>query len=212
MELGNFEITRKIYETLMISDNERIKLQSIMYLVNFYMQMGDYEKARYYINSLDLDTYVKYYPKRKYNYTKNNLDALAGKVYSTYYVSNILKTHDEQELLDHINKHCNQEGRNTIGCFAKDINITGLLKEVREVIPTMNGSYDSDSIIYRYHFDNLVGYKGEEETNDLCIIKHCSGQIISMYPCYLSSDFNKEGWLTSEKLRLKRERGIKNEK
>ena len=92
------------------------------------------------------------------------------------------------------------------------IDIPTLLKEARELISTLNGYYNGFSLTYRYHLDKPIGYWKDELTSDLCVIKHCSGQILSMYPCHLSSDFNKEGWLTSENLRLKRERGIKNEK
>ena len=212
INLGNFTVARKIYETLILSDNERIKLQSFLYLMSFYMQIGDYEKAAYYCYSLDLDAYFKYYPKFNYFSFKSRLDAVLGKVYKDFYVPNILKTHDEELLINHIKEHCNPEDRNTIGCFKKDLDIPKLLTKVREILPLINGNFSDDSIIYYYRLDEPIGYRCGNETNDLCIVKHCSGQILSMYPCYLSDKFNEEGWLTSEKLRLKRERGMQNEK
>ena len=212
MNLGNFGVARKIYETMLLSKNERIKVQSLIYLVNFYIQIGDYEKATYYCSLVDLDIYTKYHPIGYFFSTKDALDAYLGVGKSNSYVTKVIKTHDEDLLINHIKEHFNLSDRYTNGCFMEDIDIPTLLKEVRELLPTINGSYNGHSLTYRYRLDKPIGYWKDELTNDLCIIKSSNDQIISMYPCHLSSDFDKEGWLTSEKLRLKRERGIKNEK
>ena len=161
---------------------------------------------------MDLDIYTKYYPISHFFSTKDALDAYLGIGKSNSYVTKVIKTHDEDLLLNHIKEHCNQSNRYTNGCFMEDIDIPTLLKEVKELLPTINGSYNGHSLTYRYRLDKPIGYWKDELTNELCIIKSSNGQIISMYPCHLSDCFDKEGWLTSEKLKLKREKGIKNEK
>ena len=62
--------------------------------------------------------------------------------------------------------------------------------------------------MYRFRLDTPIGYKGDEITNDLCVVTMIGTKdIITMYTVQLSSEFDEEGFAHDKSITLKRMQG-----
>lgn len=62
--------------------------------------------------------------------------------------------------------------------------------------------------MYRFRLDAPIGFKGDEETSDLCVVTMIRAKdILTMYPVLLSDEFDNEGMSESKELSLKRKQG-----
>lgn len=213
IQTGNYDVASKMYQTLQL--NPRFYIQSTIGLTCLSILEKRFYDAQQYMLKIDesklnpsqtqhyrfLNAYIKYFlgqlkvSDNIYNPEKD---------YAIYR----LFDHSEETLLSHIEKHKNQSEKATNGCFFEYTDIRKLLLDAREIIENMNGNHFESSDMYRFKLDTPIGYKGELITSDLCVVTMIGTKdIITMYPVSLSDEFDKEGFSTSEQLKLKRLQG-----
>lgn len=213
MQIGDYEVTRKMLETLRLKPN--FYIQATFSLAALNILEYDFFEVRNLANEIDvskltpklmqhyriLDSYSKYF-LGQLKQSDNTFDPTRD------YMIYRLFDHSESTLLSHIGKHCNQQERATKGCFFQDTDLRKLVKDARSMIEDMNGNHFELSDIYKFKLDRPIGYKGDLITNDLCVVTVIGTKdIITMYPVLLSDEFDKEGFATSQKLKLKRLQG-----
>ena len=213
IQTGDNEVARKMLETLQL--NRKFYIQSTIGLVCLNILEENYRDAYRYLKSINSDRLT---PKLLQHYqilemyllrnlgklkkSDNNFDPV--KDYMIY------RLFDDSEdlLLKHISKHMNQRDKDTNGCFFKYTDLKKLLIDAREKIENMNSNHFEVSDMYRFRLDTPIGFKGEEETRDLCVVTMIGTKdILTMYPVLLSDEFDKEGMSESKELLLKRKQG-----
>ena len=213
IQTGDNEVARKMLETLQLNGN--FFVQSTINLVCLNILEGNYRDAYRYLKSINSDHLT---PKLMQHYqilemyllrnlgklkkSDNNFDPVKN------YMLYRLFDNSEDLLLKHISKHMNQRDKDTNGCFFKYTNLKKLLIDAREKIENMNSNHFEFSDMYRFRLDTPIGFKGEEETRDLCVVTMIGTKdILTMYPVLLSDEFDKEGMSESKELLLKRKQG-----
>lgn len=213
IQTGDNEVAKKMLETLQL--NRKFYIQSTIGLVCLNILEENYRDAYRYLKSINFDCLT---PKLLQHYqilemyllrnlgklkkSDNNFDSV--KDYMIY------RLFDDSEdlLLKHISKHMNQRDKDTNGCFFKYTDLKKLLIDAREKIENMNSNHFEVSDMYRFRLDTPIGFKGEEETRDLCVVTMIGTKdILTMYPVLLSDEFDKEGMSESKELLLKRKQG-----
>lgn len=213
IQTGDNEVARKMLETLQL--NRKFYIQSTIGLVCLNILEENYRDAYRYLKSINSDRLtskllqhyqiLEMYLLRNLGKLKkldNNFDPV--KDYMIY------RLFDDSEdlLLKHISKHMNQRDKDTNGCFFKYTDLKKLLIDAREKIENMNSNHFEVSDMYRFRLDTPIGFKGEEETRDLCVVTMIGTKdILTMYPVLLSDEFDKEGMSESKELLLKRKQG-----
>ena len=213
IQTGDNEVARKMLETLQL--NRKFYIQSTIGLVCLNILEENYRDAYRYLKSINSDCLtskllqhyqiLEMYLLRnlgKLKKSDNNFDPI--KDYMIY------RLFDDSEdlLLKHISKHMNQRDKDTNGCFFKYTDLKKLLIDAREKIENMNSNHFEVSDMYRFRLDTPIGFKGEEETSDLCVVTMIGTKdILTMYPVLLSDEFDKEGMSESKELLLKRKQG-----
>lgn len=211
-QLGDYEIAKKMYETLIYDRDFAIQATMNLAALNIYMK--DYYEARSLLETIKksdlnnsllkvynaLDICIMYYLDELELFLKYKPE-LAKKYYIRY-----LTDKSDSLLIEHIARHRGQEQR--IGGFFGDLDLERLLEEAREKTERINANHFGTADMYRFSLDREIGYKGDITTKDICVVKMLgANKIITMYPILLSSEFDKESFLNSEELRLKRVRG-----
>jgi len=200
---------RKIYETFLF--NERFRLKSIFEIVCLCILEGDYKYAYKLLQDIDVSK-LDYKGSSNYFTLLAYLKVLMGTFsksdipdkHKDIYRLNLLMADDDQLLLDHITKHLYQ-GDSLESSFFKYTDLKKILAEVREQLIKYNPVRDSFCDIYTVHLDSPVGFNGEIITSDVKVVTYLNSDcIITMYPVILSSEFNKEGFATSQELKVKR--------
>lgn len=213
IQTGDNEVARKMSETLQL-DNY-FKIQSTIDLICLNILEQNYNDAQSLLKGIDekrltpklyqhyriLHMYIQYF-QGKLNSSNNYFDPV--KDYMIYR----LFDHNEEILLNHIQKHMNQRDRDSNGCFFKYIDLKKLLSDARERIEGMNANHFEVSDMYRFQLDTPIGFKGDDITSDLCVVTMIGTKdIITMYPVLLSDKFDKEGFSISKELMHKRNIG-----
>lgn len=213
IQTGDNEVARKMLETLQL--NRKFYIQSTIGLVCLNILEENYRDAYRYLKSINSDRLT---PKLLQHYqilemyllrnlgklkkSDNNFDPIKN------YMIYRLFDDSEDLLLKHISKHMNQRDKDTNGCFFKYTDLKKLLIDAREKIENMNSNHFEVSDMYRFRLDTPIGFKGEEETRDLCVVTMIGTKdILTMYPVLLSDEFDKEGMSESKELLLKRKQG-----
>lgn len=213
IQTGDNEVARKMLETLQL--NRKFYIQSTIGLVCLNILEENYRDAYRYLKSINSDRLtskllqhyqiLEMYLLRnlgKLKKSDNNFDPV--KDYMIYR----LIDDSEDLLLKHISKHMNQRDKDTNGCFFKYTDLKKLLIDAREKIENMNSNHFEVSDMYRFRLDTPIGFKGDEETCDLCVVTMIGTKdILTMYPVLLSDEFDKEGMSESKELLLKRKQG-----
>ena len=213
VQTGDYDVAAKMYQTLQL--NPRFYVQSTIGLTCLSIFQKKFYDAQQYMMKIDeskltpklmqhykiLNAYIKYFLGQL---------KVSDNIYNPIkdYMIYRLFDHSEQTLLSHIEKHKNQSEKATNGCFFEDIDIKRLLLDAREIIEDMNGNHFEISDMYRFKLNRPIGYKGKLITSDLCVVTTIGTKdIVTMYPVSLSEKFDKEGFSTSEHLKLKRLQG-----
>ena len=213
IQTGDNEVARKMLETLQL--NRKFYIRSTIGLVCLNILEENYRDAYRYLKSINPDRLT---PKLLQHYqilemyllrnlgklkkSDNNFDPIKN------YMIYRLFDDSEDLLLKHISKHMNQRDKDTNGCFFKYTDLKKLLIDAREKIENMNSNHFEVSDMYRFRLDTPIGFKGEEETRDLCVVTMIGTKdILTMYPVLLSDEFDKEGMSESKELLLKRKQG-----
>lgn len=209
VQLGEFDIARKIFETVRL--DEHLFLQAMFELIYLNILKGDFYKAKELLDELYLyplnSSFRKYYRKASL-LIRYYLGELKNDANFSSYLQERLVNPDEEIIIEHLKKHCNQEDRYTYGCFFPDIDLEQLLDIAKNKIKNLNANYYSSSCYYRFSLDREIGFKGDKVTNDICVVTILgTKEILSIYPVSLSKKFNQEGYQESEKLNLKRLKG-----
>lgn len=213
IQTGDNEVARKMLETLNIY--KEFKTQTIIDLICLNILEKNYDSAYKLLTTIDKNILT---PKLLNHYHQLNIYLLylMGKLKDSNYGANLVENYtvsrllddSEEHLLKHIQRHKNQNKRDSTGCFFRDTNLKELLADAKDIIKELNPNHFEVSDFYRFRLDKPIGYKGKEITRDLCVATIIgSKEIISMYPVLLSSSFDKEGMSTSKQLKLKREQG-----
>lgn len=213
IQTGDNDVARKMLETLQL--NGKFYTQSTIGLVCLNILEENYRDAYQYLKSINLQ---KLSPKlsKHYRILKMYLLRNLGKLKPSdndfdpveNYMLYRLFDSSEDLLLKHISKHMNQKEKFTNGCFFKYVDLKKLLIDAREKIENMNSNHFEVSDMYRFRLDTPIGFKGDEITNDLCVVTMIGTKdILTMYPVLLSDEFDKEDMSSSKQLLLKRKQG-----
>lgn len=213
IQTGDNEVARKMFETLQL--NKYFKVQSTIGLICLSILEQNYKDAEKLLKCIDereltpklyqhyriLNMYIKYFLGNLKN-SDNHFDPV--KDYMIYR----LFDNSEETLLKHIKKHLNQKDKENNGCFFKYTDLRKLIYDAKEKIENMNSNHFEVSDMYRFRLDTPIGFKGDEITNDLCVVTMIGTKdILTMYPVLLSDEFDKEGMSESKELLLKRKQG-----
>ena len=210
--LGEVDIAIKMLETSALNKNTEI--ESTLNLINYFIFMQNYNYAYKLFQKLDLNAIDQ--KNRKSinilgNYLKYQLD-LISKVDDIYFLRRLI-CDDDDELIKHLQEHVEKSGNESIAYFFKYTDLKALIDDAKQKIANLNSLILFNAFVTRrYNFptESIIGYNNEELAKDLCVIATPNNHIITMYPIYLSSAYNAEGYVTSRELALKRcQRGIK---
>lgn len=211
IQMGDYEIARNMLKTLQL--NKNFYVQSTFNLVCLNILEHNYKEGKSLLENIDEQ---KLPPKLgKHYYILNEyLDYFLGQKVDlekdTYYLIGTLDRPNDKLLIKHIKRHFKQSNRYGNGCFLPDIDLEKLIALARDRISNMNANHFELSDMYRFRLDEVIGYKEDETTKDLCVVTRLGTKnIVTMYPVTLSREFDKEGMIFSEELRLKRSRGEK---
>lgn len=198
IQLGDYQDARAIFEFLLSEESYVIQVSIDLVCLNILEQ--NYEQAFTILNGIDKQ---KLSEKLLQHYKSLNR-------YLLYLLGKRRNPSGSKEgLLQHLKIHKDQRNKATKGCFFEDIDLQKLVNEARERIEGLNPNHFEVSDMYRFHMDQPIGFKGEETTNDLCVVTYLeSKDIITMYPVKLSDKFDREGMSTSEELKRKRQKAI----
>ena len=209
IQTGDYDIARTILETLKL--NEQYKTQTIINLICLNIFEHNYSKAYDLLNTLDKNN-LSAKLLEHYKIMKNYLLYFLGNIDKIDKNLNIIRRlmfDDDKYILNHIKKHKNPQERFTNGCFFKTVELDQILNEAKIKIENMNANHFELTDMYRFSFDYPIGYKGNDETCDICVTTLLNTKkILTMFPVKLSSEFDKEQMSYSKELQLKR-RGIK---
>ena len=207
VQMGDYDMAEKMFQTLQL--NAKFYFQATLDLIYLYSLQTKFYDAKQNLMTINVSTlderqlgaylileaYLKYF--------LGELKSSDSEKSCSYYVINYLYNHNDNNLLSHINRHKSSSINGM--CFYPDLDLPKLLMEVRSKIENMNGNHFEICDIYKFSLDYPIGFKDNEVTYDLCVATLLGTKdIITMYPIILSKDYNKEGLLTSEELKLKR--------
>lgn len=211
LQLGDFALAEKFFETLRI--NENFRFTATMNLVYLYMLQEDYQKAYHFYESVKESSEMSPY----YHYVTEaillfKLKRMNSRIYAmdkdTSYTLNRLFNQNDQELIEHISKHKNEEEQMTNGCFFADLNLARLIDVAKGRIERMNPIYNNTSEFYKMRLDFPVGFKERTITSDVCVIALTGTKIIlTIYPIALSNKYNVEQFAEDKNLKMKRLKG-----
>ena len=84
-----------------------------------------------------------------------------------------------------------------------------ILSEIREKINISNPTYTKGSLVFSLNLEDKIGYTEDKDLNGIGVITSIDRKkILTIYPIDFSSEFDKEGMIYSEELRLKRLKGV----
>ena len=207
IQTGDNEIGRKMFETLKYEENYQAIALINLILVNILEQKYDdgYElleqlsKCNLRGNLIETFENLKHYLKYFTNKTYNKPD-----INSNYLIHRLYDDRDDT-LLSHISSHINQQNKNTEGCFFKYIDLKKIVDIAHGTIENMNPNHFELLDMYRFRLDNPIGFKEEKVTSDLCVMTiFNTKKIVTMYPVYLSNQFDRENIIYSKELTKKR--------
>ncbi len=207
VQMGDYDIAEKMFQTLQL--NAKFYFQATLDLIYLYSLQTKFYEAKQSLMTINvspldkrqleiyliLETYLKYF--------LGELRTSDSQKFDANYVIKYLYHHNDNILLNHINRH---KFSSKVGMFFyPDLDLPKLLREVRSKIENMNGNHFEICDIYKFSLDYPIGFKEDVAIHDLCVATLLGTKdIITMYPIILSRDYNKEGLLTSEELKLKR--------
>ncbi len=212
--LGKIDMALKIFETLQLETET--KIEASFNLINIFILLRDYNYAykllqKINITKLNSQDLKRYKPDIIAKYLKFKLGLISTLKDDDRYILKRLIIDDDEELIKHISLHIENADNKAFAYFFKYTNLNSLINDVREKIANMN--YTSTEVlnkIYLFPLDSIIGYNNQELTKDLCVITTPEDKIITMYPIYLSKDYNIEGYAQSlELIKYRNERGLK---
>ncbi len=212
IQLGDYDVARKMLETMQLDPPYFV--QATFGLINLNILTGDFKQAHELINKINpvnLTSKLLDHYKSSLSYIRYQLGMLTEndkKTIRNSYLTQRLCSSNDKILIQHIARHNDQSRRYAYGCFFEDTSVKTLLDIAREKIKSINANHFELSDMYRFKLPYPIGYKGDEIVNDLCVVTLTGTKdIATMYPVRLSPEFDKEGYSTSEELKLKRLRG-----
>ena len=209
MQLGEYDIARKVYETLVLKTDYKTQATLRLIYLNILEKNYSYaEKLFLSLNQVEVqkDLYERLRDVILYFNSKLTKKYKASKNHA-YYVSRLLGD-DDKDLIVHIKRHVGKENSRYGSYFFHDINLEKLIFMIRNRIPELNPRYENSSCDYKITFPNKVGYASNKTTNSIKVVTAIgTNRIITMYPILLSDKFNQEGALENKILMLKRKRG-----
>lgn len=213
-QMGDYSIAQRMLDTLQL--NDKYATTATLELISLKICEGNYEEAYNLLKQVDFNIRSAYSKQikllnilllSKLDPTPNNYNPFDHSI--DYSICRLLDENDDN-LIEHLQKHLNQEDRQSNGCFFENINLNELISSVKEKINIMNPSYCGFNDIYRFRFDYPIGYKGDALTSDITVATIIdTKKIITMYPVQLSPEYNREGFLYDQTISLKRKQGMK---
>lgn len=213
IQASEYDIARKMFETMQF--NKEFYIQSTISLVCLNILEQNYCDALKLLRTINKQDLTKKLMQHYYileNYIlyflgKLKKDDIRLNTYHSYMIGRLFDYSDEL-LLKHIQRHTNQEIRQTKGCFFEDIDLKRLLMDAKNKIETMNPNHFRLSDMYLFRMNRPIGFKEDEITNDLCVVTVTgTKEILTMYPVSLSNEFGQEQMLDSKQLTLTRKQG-----
>ena len=210
VQLGEFYIARKMYETFAKGDN--CKNHVIFQIAFLDLIEGDYEHALKVLGNIDVtDIKDKYLCKKLYvlsMYLLGKIDQLEPKKYADVHAYKSLVSSGDSVLFEHLNKHENKSYQ--YGAYLYSGGVTDkILSEIREKINISNPTYTKGSLVFSLNLEDKIGYTEDKDLNGIGVITSIDRKkILTIYPIDFSSEFDKEGMIYSEELRLKRLKGV----
>lgn len=216
MQLGNFSVAEKMYESM--SSEEQWNISSNYSLIYLYLIQHNYEKARELYCALDSQKEqipVKY----KHGQLGVVISYLLGELNSSMiniknnhnYVLNLLLHNGEERekiLINHIKRH--NVNANPSQYFFDSLDFQDVLSEVRDKMKEYNENYAAICSFYKLRLDHPIGICRGKETCDISVsVIAGTDEIITAYPMRISSEYDKEGYATNEKLKVKRMQGVR---
>lgn len=214
IQTADYEVSKSIFESL--RTNPKFFAKASLSLVFLSMLKHDYLEVKKIMSELDISKFsydmrkhckiVRYYISYflgELRYEDCDCDSKL-----TYMISRLFDS-SEEVLINHIKRHANQDKKYTDGCFFEDINFESFLSLIRNKIENMNANHFGFTDYYRFRLEYPIGYKSQIITNDICVTTVVGTKdIITTYPIKLSDQFDKEGFMMSDELRLKRQKSI----
>lgn len=215
VQIGDYLVAKNRFESL--KDNKSFYLDSTFQLVFLNMINHNYLEAKRLMKEINLSK-LSYELRRHYRLVYMHIMYFLGELDENLCRSDIRSTYmidrlfgDKEELtINHIMEHTKQIKRDTFGCFFEEVCLKELLYSVKEKIKNMNANHFGLTDSYRFSLDSPIGYNNGIVTSDICVTTIIgTDDIINMYPVLLSNEFDKEGFLMSDELRLKRLLAVK---
>lgn len=215
MQLGDYEIARKMFETLRLTKDYYIRASTGLFSCSILE--GDYKSAKKIVDEIDfkyiLGTSKKYYERMlilaKYFLNELNKRDAFNSQDNFYIISRLLDKNDDI-LLNHLEKHHSQNKKSLSGYFMEELDIKDILDEVKTKMDNVNPNHFEIVDLYPITLDEPVGFIDGYVTRDTCIVTNIGTKdIITMYPILLSDEFDRESLSTSKELRIKRMQGVK---
>ena len=171
MQLGEYDIARKIYETLVLKTDYNTQATLKLIYLNILERNYSYaEKLFLSLNPTEVqkdlyerlrDVILFFNSKltKRYKVSKNH----------AYYVSRLLSD-DDKDLILHIKRHVGKENAQYGSYFFHDINLEKLVLMVRNRIKSLNPRYENNSCDYKISFPNKIGYASNQTTDSIKVV------------------------------------------
>ncbi len=212
-QTGDYDIARKMFETLCASHS--YYFFAFVELIYLHFLEYDFLGAQKVLNEVDVSKLslkdLQIYRKLSLciRYFSGQLKS-SDNVYSLEddYMEYRLFDHSDDVLIGYLEKHRNQERKESKGCFFEYLDVKRLLTDVKGLIQDKNPNHVGYMDIYNLKLDSPIGYTEGSITTDLSVATIIGTKdIITMHPVSLSLDFDKEGMSTSKELMIKRAQG-----
>lgn len=214
--MGDFKEAEAILHSLLYTFKEKDLscIETLLDLINVYIITYDYEKAWETFNLIDITKTNSFKLRNRYKYfqvfllheylhekelpsdLKGNIDYSTSRIFDT----------DDTPLFAHLQeRHVDVNGNRS--AFIQGIDLKALVKEVKQAKNNVNPSLSYGSKGYYLHMPDCIGITDGILTKDLLAVEVVNtDRIIAIYPVVNSKEFDKDGLVYSDELRLKRER------
>ncbi len=231
----NFDRATKILEQIMQCSEESKQAYAIQQLIHIKKTVGDLKTAET-LSKILLEyknfAYQAYLELFGINLTKKDFDELRNLLEKAkklnlsckeqekimtikniiensaeFYKDNRYFETTDKSLYQHLKKHIEGNTKDGKPCFLKYINLPYLIEQIKEKMQNINPLILDIDYHYIIPMDSVIG-KRENQFTKVVRTCHTAGNsnIVTMYPVFVSSEFNQEGYLTNKTILEKRKK------
>jgi len=195
LDMGDLDTAKALFEKTL---SNSYYFSSMVYLVIIDILKNDIDEAKRKFDYIDKSKITKEYDEF-YNKLSILISYFLGQDITPYnapkfiYFRDMLLGDSDSVLFEHVKDHTHRKYNEVI--FRGNIDICDIINEARYRIKGLNPIYSNIMSIYKFNFDEPVGYFDDKEVTGVSVIVPTgTDKIVTMYPTDFSSKFDSEGF------------------